>query len=127
MTPNHALFRRLFELCQRVCETYDYLPGAETAYPFIYIGEQEGSDGHTSDLYGSVGQTIHLYGLRTDRGRLDGISSRLETEVRQVSDGQVFHLVHRQTQKQVIPDNTDVQPLLHVVLDVKFDYTKKEN
>lgn len=126
MTPNHDLFRRIFETSQIRVKTVDHLPQAGEKYPFVYIGEQNGSEIPSSDLYGSVRQTIHLYGLRTDRGNLDDISAYLESEVKCIRHGYSYHFTHRSTNKQIIPDNTDVQPLLHIVLDFTFDFTKKE-
>lgn len=126
MTPNHALFRQLFSVSQKRCSTYDYLPDAGTKHPFVYLGEQNGSERPSSDLYGSVRQSIHLYGLRTDRAVLDDISAYLESEVKRIRHGYGYHFAHRSTGKQAIPDNTDVQPLLHIVLDFTFEFTKKE-
>ena len=126
MTPNHDLFRSLFSICNVRVDTYDYLPDAETKYPFAYLGESNGSDIPNNDVLGTVRQTIHLYGLREHRARLDKISDYLEGAVKLLKDGYEHKLVHLSTSKQVIPDNTDVQPLLHIVLDVTFNYTKKE-
>ena len=126
MTPNHALFRRIFAVSKPRVDTYDYLPDVKSRYPFVYIGENNGSEMPNNDLLGSVRQTVHLYGLRTDRANLDDISAYLETEAKRVHDGYDYHLLHSSTSKQTIPDNTDVQPLLHIVLDFTFTYTKKE-
>lgn len=126
MTPNHDLFRRIFEISRLRVGTFDHLPQAGEKYPFVYIGEQNGSERPSSDLYGSVRQSVHLYGLRKDRANLDDISAYLESEVKRIRHGYGYHLAHRSTSKQTIPDNTDVQPLLHIVLDFTFDFTKKE-
>lgn len=126
MTPNHDLFRSLFSLCNVRVDTYDHLPDAETKYPFAFLGESNGSDIPNNDVLGTARQTIHLYGLREHRARLDKISSYLEGAVKLLKDGYEHKLAHLSTSKQVIPDNTDVQPLIHIVLDVTFNYTKKE-
>jgi hypothetical protein len=126
VTPNHDLFRNLFSLCNVRVDTYDYLPDAETKYPFVYLGENNGSDIPNNDVLGTVRQTIHLYGLREHRAHLDKISAYLEGAVKLLKDGHEHKLAHLSTSKQVIPDNTDVQPLIHIVLDVTFNYTKKE-
>lgn len=126
MTPTHALFRRLFAISNIRVATYDFLPDAKSAYPFVYIGENNGTESPNKDLLGRIRQTVHLYGLREDRANLDDISAYLENEVKRTQDGYDYHLHHASTSKQIIPDNTDVQPLLHIVLDFTFDYTKKE-
>ena len=39
MTPNHELFRLIYQLAEAKAPTFDFLPEAGTKYPFIYIGE----------------------------------------------------------------------------------------
>ena len=126
MTPNHDLFRKLFALSNLRVDTYDYLPDADTQYPFVYIGEYNGSDTPNNDLYGTVRQTAHIYGTRKNRSKIDNISAYLENTVKYFKEGYEYNFNHLTTDKQVIADNTDVQPLLHVVLDITFSYTKKE-
>lgn len=126
MTPNHDLFRKLFALSDSRVDTYDYLPNADAQYPFVYIGEYNGSDTPNNDLYGTVRQTVHIYGIRAHRSKIDNISAYLENTVKYFKDGYEYNFNHFKTDKQVIADNTDVQPLLHIVLDFTFSYTKKE-
>ena len=71
-------------------------------------------------------QTVHIYGIRADRAKIDNISAYLESVLKHLKDGYEYHFNHRTTEKQVIADNTDVQPLLHIVLDFTYNYTKKE-
>lgn len=126
MTPNHDLFRKLFSLSDLRVDTYDYLPNADAKYPFVYIGEYNGSDTPNNDLYGTVRQTVHIYGTRKNRSKIDNISAYLENTVKHFKEGYEYNFNHLTTDKQVIADNTDVQPLLHIVLDITFSYTKKE-
>lgn len=126
MTPNHELFRLIYQMAEAREKTFDFLPEAGTQYPFIYIGENNALESPNNDLWGEVGQTVHIYAERTQRGILDDISAYLETNVKNISGKWEYHLQHTNTNKQIIPDNTDVQPLLHVVLDFSFTYTKKE-
>ena len=126
MTPNHDLFRKIFAISDARVDTYDYLPGADTKYPFVYIGENNGSDTPNNDLIGTARQTVHVYGIRADRAKIDNISAYLENVLKHLKDGYEYNFNHRTTEKQVIADNTDIQPLLHIVLDFTFNYTKKE-
>ena len=126
MTPNHDLFRKIFAISDARVDTYDYLPGADTKYPFVYIGENNGSDTPNNDLIGMARQTVHIYGIRADRAKIDNISAYLESVLKHLKEGHEYNFNHRNTEKQVIADNTDVQPLLHVVLDFTYNYTKKE-
>lgn len=126
MTPNHELFRLIYKMAEAREKTFDFLPEAGTQYPFIYIGENNALESPNNDLLGTVGQTVHIYATREQRAYLDDISAYLETLVKNISGKWEYNLQHTNTNKQIIPDNTDVQPLLHVVLDFSFTYTKKE-
>lgn len=126
MTPNHELFRLIYQMAEAKAQTFDFLPEAGTQYPFIYIGENNALESPNNDLLGEVGQTVHIYAERTQRAILDNITAYLETNIKNISGKWEYHLQHTSTNKQIIPDNTDVRPLLHVVLDVSFIYTKKE-
>ena len=126
MTPNHDLFRKIFAISDARVDTYDYLPEADAKYPFVYIGENNGSDTPNNDLIGTARQTVHIYGIRAHRVKIDNISAYLENVLKHLKDGYEYNFNHRTTEKQVIADNTDVQPLLHIVLDFTYNYTKKE-
>lgn len=126
MTAEHAVFRALFALCQKKLATYDYLPDGETAYPFAYVGEHSGSDGGNKDLVGRVRQSVHLYGLRTDRSRLEGLVAYFLVGARAIRQQGAYQLLYEGLTRQTIPDHSDVQPLLHLVLDFTYTYTKKE-
>ena len=126
MTPNHDLFRKIFAISDARVDTYDYLPEADAKYPFVYVGENNGSDTPNNDLIGTARQTVHVYGIRADRAKIDNISAYLESVLKHLKDGYEYNFNHRNTEKQVIADNTDIQPLLHIVLDLTFNYTKKE-
>lgn len=126
MTPNHELFRLIYQMAEKREKTFDFLPEAGTQYPFIYIGENSAQEARNRDLFGTVSQTVHVYAKTSQRATLDDISAYLETMVKSISGKWEHHLQHTTTNKQIIPDNTDVQPLLHVVLDFTFNFTKKE-
>lgn len=126
MTPSHELFRLIYQMAEKREKTFDFLPEAGTQYPFIYIGENSAQEAQNRDLFGTVSQTVHIYAKTSQRATLDDISAYLETMVKSISGKWEYHLQHTTTNKQIIPDNTDVQPLLHVVLDFTFNFTKKE-
>lgn len=126
MTPSHELFRLIYQMAEKREKTFDFLPEAGTQYPFIYIGENSAQESRNWDLFGTVNQTVHIYAKTSQRATLDDISAYLETMVKSISGKWEYHLQHTTTNKQIIPDNTDVQPLLHVVLDFTFNFTKKE-
>lgn len=128
MTPNHAIFRHVFMECLKVTDrTFDYLPDAGTQYPFIYVGESDGRDEANFDLFGNTTQTVHIYSTRTQRAELDNLTSLLLNSLRasRVAHGYAINFVS--CNQQDAPDNTDVQPLIHRVLDISFYYNKGDN
>lgn len=126
MTPNHAIFRHVFAQGLLVTDrTFDYLPDAETQYPFIYIGESSNRDEPNLDLYGNATQTVHVYAERTQRAELDQMTSRLLSGLRTARATDGYALNFQSCNQQDAPDNTDVQPLIHRVLDISFAYNQK--
>lgn len=126
MTPTHSIFRQIFIIAQSIGDTYDYLPGAESKYPFIYIGESFTTDTSRSDLNGNMTQTIHIYGKLTDRKTIMDIETKLHYELHQLREAYGYHLSIRSYATRLLPYNPEVQPLLHLVVDVNFIYTRKE-
>ena len=126
MTPTHSIFRQIFEIADKIGDAYDYLPGAEAGYPFIYIGELFNTDNSRIDLNGNMTQTIHIYGLRTERKRIMELETRLRDALIKLREAYGYHVSMTDYTTRLLNDNTDVQPLLHVVVDVNFMYTRKE-
>lgn len=126
MTPNHAIFRHVFAEALKITDkTFDYLPDAETHYPFVYIGENANTDETNFDFFGNVSQTVHIYSTRTQRAELDRLSSELLSALRMARTTSGYAIRFMSCTQQDAPDNTDVQPLIHRVLDISFNYNKK--
>ena len=126
MTPTHSIFRQTLIECKKIGDAYDYLPVGSTSYPFIYTGEMINTDTSHGDLVGTMNQTVHLYGRLGDRKTLMEYETKLHDTFKRMRHafGYNFSMIDYTT--RMIPDNTDVQPLLHVVMDVSFMYTKGE-
>ena len=125
MTPTHSIFRQIFEIADKTGDAYDYLPGAEAKYPFIYIGELFNTDTSRSDLNGNMMQTIHIYGKLTERKRIMELETQLHDALIKLREAYGYHISMTDYTTRLLQDNTDVQPLLHVVVDVTFMYTRK--
>lgn len=125
MTPNHAIFRHVFAEGQKVTDRiFDYLPDAGTQYPFIYVGESSNANETNFDLFGNVTQTIHIYATRMQRAELDNLTSLLLNALRGSCGAYDYAINFVSCNQQDAPDNTDVQPLIHRVLDISFFYNK---
>ena len=126
MTPNHAIFRHVFGQALKVTDrTFDYLPDVGTQYPFIYVGESSNTDETNFDLFGNATQTVHIYATRTQRAELDNLTSALLNALRGSRGTYEYAINFVSCNQQDAPDNTDVQPLIHRVLDISFSYNQK--
>ena len=125
MTPSNAIFRTLYGLAMAHGDTYDYVPDASTKYQFIYVGEAFNADTSNIELIGTVRQTIHLYGTRTQRNALDTMAMRIHDDAVKVR--QAFNYKARMTayNDRVVNDNSTATPLLHYILELEFQYTKR--
>lgn len=126
MTPQRALFRKLYIECNKLLSTYDFLEKNEVPYPFAYIGESIGRDYQNNDLYGELTQTIHIYAERHQSSVIDTKISQLRNALSQMTEAFDYNVRLQDFQFSIIPDNTGVQPLQHVVVECLFTYTKKE-
>ena len=126
MTPQRALFRKIYIECSQLLSTYDFLDKEEIPYPFAYIGEAIGRDYPNNDLYGELTQTIHIYAERHQTSIVDTKISQLHNTLSQMTEVFDYNVKLQDLQFNIIPDNTGVQPLQHVVVECLFTYTKKE-
>ena len=126
MTPAFEIFKHVFAVCLDINDkTFDYLPDADTTYPFFYVGESTTSDADNLEIYGECTQTVHIYALRTDRANLEEFTAKLLDALRSQNTASEYYVNFKNCTPQDIPDNTDVQPLIHRVLDIRFSYVKK--
>ena len=126
MTPQRALFRKLYIECSQLLSTYDFLDKEEIPYPFAYIGEAIGRDYPNNDLYGELTQTMHIYAERHQTSIVDTKIIQLHNALSQMTEAFDYNVKLQELQFNIIPDNTGVQPLQHVVVECLFTYTKKE-
>ena len=126
MTPQRALFRKIYIECSQLLSTYEFLDKEEIPYPFAYIGEAIGRDYPNNDLYGEVTQTVHIYAERSQTSIVDTKIIQLHNALSQMTEAFDYNVKLQDLQFNIIPDNTGVQPLQHVVVECLFTYTKKE-
>ena len=126
MTPSHAIFRTVFAECLKVNgNTFDYLPNASASYPFFFVGESMTTEIEGREVMGECTQTVHIYALRTERGRVEELTSLLLDALRTQNAAFEYYINLKTCNPQDLPDNSDVQPLVHRVLDLRFSYAKK--
>lgn len=127
MTPYHAVYRGVTVLCEGIGNVTDVVDGDLTSIekePLIYIGESNVEESGSGDLYGSVSQTIHIYGHMRDRKKTD------ETFVK-IRDGLIggieeysYRLTLPRVSFRVLQDTSTEKKLLHYILEYRVNYSK---
>lgn len=127
MTPNHAVFRGLWLLCEGVGNVTDYVDGnleRVNNQPLIYLGETSNSETTNTDLNGTVNYTIHIYGLLTDRKRVDEVYVYIRNGMLKGIEEFGYSLSRPSVRLRVLQDNSTEKRLLHYVVEYEATYTK---
>lgn len=118
----------VFMLCKNTAldifdgKVYDYLPGKETDYPFIFIGEQFSNDiVNKSVIFAKITQRVHLFhnDFREKRKINDIFFEYMQTIREREKAFDRDFLVHEMTYR-MLTDNTTDTPLMHGVLEITF-------
>lgn len=126
-SPRQEIFTMCRQAAIRVMgetSVFDYLPGKEANYPFVFIGEQYGEDiSYKNVVAGDCTQTIHVYHNDPGkRGSTQRMMDELLGEVRKVKHTRTFYVELVDTRTQMLTDNTTSTPLLHGVLELRFKF-----
>ena len=126
-SPRQEIFTMCRQAAVRVLgesSVFDYLPGKETTYPFVFIGEQYGEDiRYKTVVAGDCTQTIHVYHNDPNkRGTTQNIMDHVLNEIRKMKHTRTFYIELVDTRTQMLPDNTTSTPLLHGVLELRFKF-----
>ncbi len=123
--------QEIFTLCRQVAievvgekNTYDYLPGTEAAYPFVFIGEQFSIDTYSKTaVFGKVTQSIHIYhNDNKRRGTTSKIINDILAKMRTKERTRSFYIDIKEVNIKMLTDNTTGTPLLHGVLDLTIHF-----
>jgi hypothetical protein len=117
-----ALLIELRRLGTGLFDVYDgALPPEGTAYPFVYLGENQELDGLLKGAISArVEQTIHVYtnNLRA-RGTFSAVMARCKQACYNITK-EDSSVMLSSISAQVLPDTTTAVPLLHGVIDASF-------
>lgn len=125
MSPQQSIFTLCRMVSSRVIpDTYDYLPGEGTKYPFVFIGEQFAQDTRKKNVViGSVQQTIHVYhNDYRKRGSTTKIMDDILAELRKQKKAGLYSIDLVGVSMRVVPDNTTSTPLLHGIMELNFKF-----
>lgn len=122
--PQQELFSRLMiDLEARGYAVYDgFLPPEGTSYPFIYLGDFQQEDTvQKNAVTGIVYPTIHVWHNNPrQRGTVSAMLLDIKATCYGIGRTNNFAWMVRNTNQQIITDNTTKAPLLHGVLEVDF-------
>ena len=122
--PQQELFSRLkIDLEAKGYAVYDgFLPPENTPYPFIYLGDFLQEDtAQKNTVTGIVYPTIHVgHNNPRQRGTVSAMLLDIKTTCYKVGRTNNFAWMVKNTNQQIITDNTTKAPLLHGVLEVDF-------
>lgn len=124
MSPQMQIFSEVFKISEGLgFSTYDYLPAKETKLPFVFVGEQFDVDkANKTSVTGEVSQTIHIYGIYTERRNVTSIMDDLKTEIRKLRRTSNFMVNVRGINSQTIIDDSTAQTLLHGIVEIDFKF-----
>lgn len=124
-SPRQAVYDTVFLLCKEVGQTFDFLPDAETQYPFIHIGQSSNLDVENSDLLGEVNLTINLWGTRVHRLDLDNMLVQIHDKLKELRVAFDYSINLVNFSSMLLDDLSTGSPLLHQVIELTFDYTRR--
>lgn len=122
-SPEQALYDAVFAISLQLgYDTYDDTP-ADVPYPFVYIGEQSYQESRTkSGPYGTIQQTVHIYGLYSNRSGVTAMERRIKDACRRIGNKDGYYFIYRDATGQMIKDVSTSDVLWHNVMDLEFRY-----
>lgn len=111
------------ELKNKGYAVYDYLPGEDTAYPFIKLSESQLIDiQNKTCIHGTVNQTIDFWETLKNRGSLSEMMLTVKRVCRNIHKTKNFNWGVAHIEQQILTDTSTNTPLLHGKLYVQFNF-----
>ena len=127
MTPSRAVFRQLFHETSKNMDTYDYLPDAETKYPFCFVEYGTNDDQSNSDLMGNVSINVHWFGTRNQATQIDTATAKLHDQLLKINSFLPYHMIMSGWRDRPMPESPDAPGILHFVAEIQIIYTRRRD
>ena len=123
MTPSRAVFRQIFHEADKNMDTYDYLPDADTKYPFCFVEYGTNDDQSNSDLMGNVSIDVHWFGTRNQAKQIDTATVKLHDQLLKINSFLPYHMHMSGWRDRPMPESPDAPGILHFVAEIQITYT----
>lgn len=130
MPPQEALYRTVYQTIQETIAPvpiYEYAPDETAKYPFVWLGYDRTPFDPNSDLMGSYRLQIRIYGMLTDRQRLNEINARIYDQLLELRTAYNYRMNLRTYNTEHIKENDKGTPLLHLSTEASFYWNKGED
>lgn len=127
-SPQQQLFDEIFLISEELekeigFKTYDYLPEHNYNLPFVFIGEQFNQDRETkTNVFGSVQQTINIYGKQTQRRLVAEIAGKLNHDIRKIKNTDNFYISVDNITGQTFFDNSSNTTFSRHIMEIDFTF-----
>ena len=127
MTPSRAVFRQLFYEASKNMDTYDYLPDADTEYPFCFVEYGTNDDQSNSDLMGNVSINVHWFGTRNQASQIDTATVKLHDQLLKINSFLPYHMHMSRWRDRPMPESPDAPGILHFIAEIQITYTRRRD
>lgn len=129
MSPGNALWTAVRAVAEDLpYDDYDYLPGEDVPYPFIYVGEQFKQHQKRTKFNPILPSqvTVHVYHNNSNqRGMVDDILNQIKSEVARITHFGNYRFHLEEVDEQIIPDTSTGTPLLHGIIEFSFQIQQR--
>lgn len=121
-SPDQAIYDALYSICLNLgYDAYDYLPGKEAPYPFVFIGEIfEQSRNTKTKRIGDYQITLHIYHTepKYNRKAVTDMREAIKREYYKLKRAYGYQMIPKRHNGQIIIDTSTNIPLLHGILEL---------
>lgn len=126
--PYQEIFNAVFKICldsgfDTVTELPNPSDGQDLSRFFVYVGEQYGQDEYNkSAVFGTVNQTIHVYGPIDNRINILNTLEEILYKLRRLTRTQHYYLRISNTSQRINKDTSTAVTMWHGLIDVGIKF-----
>lgn len=128
-SPEQEIFSAFRKLGMGISgwKAYDHLPGKDTIYPFLFIGEEYGGMvAVKAGRMGHVNQTVHFYSNNPHkRGDMSAAMEDFVREAMELTQTRSFYIDCSDYRMEMVWDASTGTPLMHGILEFTVNYSRR--